>query len=318
MRPTLTALPFLLVPALALAQSNMCALPVAAAADAAPPLASTAPARPAEDPNGGFPVIPPAEIAASPALSRLASNGARLLELGPCGTSRIVVAINAGAIGGFTIDPSGRYLTPGGCFDGAETDGAKRNITINQARRIPGAVPTVDLRQQQAQPTAAAPRTDATPADLAAVEQATFGIIGDPAAPRLWMFIDPLCIHSIRAWEEFKPAIAAGKLHLALIPVPVLDPANAGHSTPSAARLVQARSIIDIAWRDEIEAERTRRTVPAPTNEANASMVGNMQVAARVDLAATPLMLWRAPDGTPMRFTGDGQAAAILASMGVK
>jgi hypothetical protein len=41
------------------------------------------------------------------------------------------------------------------------------------------------------------------------VKDTSFGVTGPASAPRLWMFVDPLCSYSVKALQEIQPFVAA-------------------------------------------------------------------------------------------------------------
>ena len=83
------------------------------------------------------------------------------------------------------------YVTPDGraTIAGVMWDATGKNLTRDQVSKIDGAIPTVVVDKDGAKSIEAAARSDT----LLSVEKASFGLAGDPAAPRLWMIIDPYC-----------------------------------------------------------------------------------------------------------------------------
>jgi thiol:disulfide interchange protein DsbG len=84
-------------------------------------------------------------------------------------------------------------------------DATGKNLTREQVSKIDGAIPTVIVDKDGAKSVEAAARSDA----LLSVEKAAFGLAGDPAAPRLWMIIDPYCSYSVRAFDALRPYVTA-------------------------------------------------------------------------------------------------------------
>ena len=78
--------------------------------------------------------------------------------------------------------------------------------------KIDGAVPTMVVEKEGSKTLEAAAKADT----LLGVEHSAFGTYGDPAAPRLWMIFDPYCSYSVRAFDELKPYVAAGRIQLAI------------------------------------------------------------------------------------------------------
>ena len=52
------------------------------------------------------------------------------------------------------------------------------------------------------------------------------------------MIVDPYCSYSVRAFDELKPYVAAGRIQLAIVPISILDYETNGQSTPAAESLL--------------------------------------------------------------------------------
>ena len=100
---------------------------------------------------------------------------------------------------------------------------AGQNLTRLQVTPIEGAIPTVTIGASRsatvASSTPVPPATRAVaqaprPAVplLKTVESTTYGSEGPPTAPKLWVFIDPLCSFSVRAMDQLRPYVASGGL----------------------------------------------------------------------------------------------------------
>src|SRR5208283_2114474 len=111
------------------------------------------------------------------------------------------------------------YATPDGraTIAGVMWDATGKNLTREQVSKIDGAVPTMVVGKEVTKPLEATAKADA----LLAVEHASFGITGDPAAPRLWMIFDPYCSYSVRAFDALRPYVAAGRIQIATIPISI-------------------------------------------------------------------------------------------------
>jgi thiol:disulfide interchange protein DsbG len=150
------------------------------------------------------------------------------------------------------------YVTPDGraTIAGVMWDATGKNLTREQVSKIDGAIPTVIVDKDGAKSVEAAARSDA----LLSVEKATFGLAGDPAAPRLWMIIDPYCSYSVRAFDALRPYVTAGRIQLAVIPISILDYEDNGQSTPAAQSLLsQSRW-----WKPGVTRTFARRLRRAP------------------------------------------------------
>ena len=132
------------------------------------------------------------------------------------------------------------YVTPDGraTIAGVMWDATGKNPTRDQVSKIDGAIPTVVVDKDGAKSIEAAARSDA----LLSVEKASFGLAGDPAAPRLWMIIDPYCSYSVRAFDALRPYVKAGRIQLAVVPISILDYEDNGQSTPAAQSLLSQNS----------------------------------------------------------------------------
>ena len=200
------------------------------------------------------------------------------------------------------------YVTPDGerVIPGVMWDATGKNITREQVAPIAGAVPTVVVGKEGASAPAAARRSD-----LDLVTETTSGALGSVAAPRLWVFIDPLCSFSVRAMQELKSFVAKGQVQLAVIPVSVLDYEDQGQSTPSAlAMLSKPADQMVTAWQfGDLKGPGAA--------EAPARLRANMAVAEAIGLRGTPTVVWRKADGSEGRIDGiPGDWNAVIASIG--
>jgi len=179
------------------------------------------------------------------------------------------------------------YASPDGraAMTGTLWDAAGKNITRQQIRFIPGAVPNVTLSGPQMPGTAS----------LYA------GEIGSPHAPEVMMFIDPRCMYSMRALSALQPAVDAGRIRLKVIPLSLLDYEDQGASTLYARAMVSqpAGSMVQ-AW----SSGSLDRSLSSPAPDAAARLEANMVAARDVSVRGTPTFFWKHGDGTVGRLDG--------------
>ncbi|AWV20299.1 Hypothetical protein RADP37_04798 (plasmid) [Roseomonas mucosa] len=235
---------------------------------------------------------------------------ARLREIGGAGVTdlgereglRSVVLRSGDAFQVFYATPDGERVIPGVMWDTAG-----KNLTRDHVAGIEGAIPTVtigDVAPGAAQP-AGGPAQGAgggavAPAasPVAVAQRAHAGTTGPEGAPHVWMFVDPQCGYSVQALQRLQPLVAAGRLHLSVIPVAILDHHNAGRSTADAlAMLSRSEEAMIAAW-----SRGDLRAPPAP--EAAARLRENGAAAASIGLRGTPTLVWRRADGTEGRTDG--------------
>jgi thiol:disulfide interchange protein DsbG len=204
------------------------------------------------------------------------------------------------------------YATPDGqaTIAGVMWDSSGKNLTREQVAPIAGALPTVVVGKDGVGSTAETQA--ATKPGLEAVEKTAFGVMGVAGAPRLWLFVDPLCSYSVRALRELKPFVDQGRVQLAIIPVSVLDYEDQNQSTPAAlALLSKDPAAMAAAWE-----HREYRGAPAP--EAAERLRINMAAAQDIGLRGTPTVVWRKADGTEGRIDGlpNDWGASVISSLG--
>jgi hypothetical protein len=164
-------------------------------------------------------------------------------ELGRSHGLRGIFVSNGDQFQVFYVTPDGERVIPGAMWDATGT-----NLTRKQVTSIPGAIATVEVGPGAAGAPvdAAAPRAASA---LATVQSTITGTLGDPAAPKVWVFIDPMCSFSVRAMQQLQPLIEAKRLQVAAIPLSILDHEDNGRSTPSAlSMLSQAPDQMVPAW----------------------------------------------------------------------
>src|SRR5271166_2166149 len=196
------------------------------------------------------------------------------------------------------------YATPDGkaTIAGVMRDANGKNLTREQVSKIDGAVPTMVVEKEGSKTLEAAAKADA----LLGVEHSAFGMYGDPAAPRLWMIFDPYCSYSVRAFDELKPYVAAGRIQLAIIPISILDYETNGQSTPAAEPLLSR----DPARMAEAWDHQSFRTPASP--EAPSLLQKNNRIAEEIGLKGTPTLVWRKLDGTAGEIDGIPKNGEVL------
>ena len=307
MRRTLLASGLLLYPLSGFAEPS-CAIPSSPAAESArPPAARTSDTTP----GTGASLISADRIARIPALKRISSTGAALYDLGMQHGLTTIFAKNGTIFQVF-------YLTPDGqaAVGGVMWDYTGHNITRDQVAPIDGTIPTVTIGTVATAPQSAgsSPAADQaqSPGTLATVQNTVFGTVGPAAAPRLYMFIDPLCSFSVRAMDQLRPYIAAGKLQVAVIPLSVLDYEDEGRST------IAAKSLLGMPAAQMVEAWRNQMTSPLPAAgpEASVQLARNMAAAESLGLRGTPTFVWKKAEGVVGRADGiPNDMDALVASI---
>ena len=289
----LTFIPFLAVGA------PLCAVQPTAAepTPAAPP--NTTVSYPASNESNGLTPIPAAEANQVPALQRIQASGARLYELGEVHGLRSVFADAGESFAVFYLTPDGQVA-----IRGIAQDAAGKNLTRDQVAQVPGAIPTAVLggepRPAPAASQSAGPVALHVPATspLEAVQATTYGTQGRDDVPRLWMFADPQCSFSRRAMQQLQPAIASGRVQVAVIPVSLLDHEDQGLST------ARAEAMLSVPRGQMVEAWAGNKLAGPVEAGAVASLQANMMVADRIGLVGTPTFVWRNADGSEGRADG--------------
>jgi len=228
----------------------------------------------------------------------------QVTELGSLHGLRGIFVRNAGQFQVFYASPDDERVIPGAMFDAQG-----KNLTHDQVAAIPGTVPTVAIGNATNHAAAQVQAPDGSL--LKAVEATTYGTVGSPSVPRLWVFIDPLCAWSVRAIGQLRSYVNAGRVQLAVIPVAVLDHEDQGRSTKAArAMLGLSQEAMVAAWSDNKLGERAEPV-------ADQRLSNNMAVGAAIGLRGTPTFIWRKPDGTEGRVDGlPNDVDAFIASIG--
>lgn len=246
------------------------------------------------------------EINQSPALRRIASNGATIWEIGDTMSNhglRGVFARNGQNFRTF-------YLTPDlqAEVGGVMWDAQGHNITRDTVSMIPGVIPTVKWDAGHTnQPKIASGQTpgEVTHVDGAKVmASASFGLYGHAGTPRLYMIVDPLCPWSIRALQSLQPYVDNGKLELAIVPIAINDYENNHTSTPAAQAMLSVgqRQMVDV-WREIIALNHAPEDVSL-TETSGASLQLNLQKAHMVGLRGTPTIVWLDKSGVSHTQSG--------------
>lgn len=285
----------LLVPIVAVAQAQ-CSLAPATGSAAQPPLPANVMATP-PDPNtaGKLVEFPTADVARFPALQNIVNAGAKVYEL-PTPSEleglRTAFAVNGSAFQVFYVPPHGAAVIRGI----AQGPGGE-NLTLAQTSAIPGVIPAIDIREGAALVDGSAVKTAAA---------ATFGLWGRDGAPRVYMVMDPLCSFSLRAMTTLKPAIDAGRLQVAVVPVAVTDSETGGHSTSAALAMlsVTPRDAMAPRWMADWRAWAGQDPSTSQPSGAYVALQANTAAAKAINLRGTPTFLWIKPDGTDGRLDG--------------
>lgn len=271
-----------------------------------PPVEVTSALPVPSDPHGAGPLlhptpivptprlIPAGEIAASPALRRITSTGAKVYEIG----NRVmnhglqgVYAVNGDIFRVFYLTPDGQALIGGVLW---EQDG--HNVTRDTIAPIKGAIPTVTITGGKAAGSQAGTPVNApalSPEQVKRVAQANMGLDGQDGLPRLTMVIDPLCPWSIRAFNTLEPFVARGQIQLALLPIAINDHENSNASTPAATALLSVvPHDMPAAWQKIIDLHHVADDMPR-TDEAALHLQQNMAVANAIGVPGTPTFIWR-------------------------
>ncbi|MDD2859449.1 MAG: hypothetical protein PHT60_14830 [Acidiphilium sp.] len=264
--------------------------------------------------------ISSARIAALPALTRIASKGAKLYALGASHGMQGVFARNGNYFQVFYITPDGKAAIAGIMWNAAG-----RNLTLRQVRHVPGLKPTVRLGAVAHLPIAhhvayrigsgaTAPKPlETLPAGslFQALAISDHGTVGKPSAPRVWMFMDPLCSYSIAAMRQLMPVVTADKLRVSVVPLSVLDYEDHGMSTKEAkVMLSQSPASMAKDWIDKgLAGEQARAS-------AGEKLAFNMELARAVRLKGTPTFFWRTRSGGIGRSNGlPADLPAVIASI---
>ena len=230
--------------------------------------------------------------------------GSQVTELGSAHGLRGIFVRDGAAFQVFYATPDGDRLIPGVMWDAVG-----KNVTREQVAPIAGTLPTVVVGNNDEAARAQLAGGTRSPLDL--VKDTSFGVTGPASAPRLWMFVDPLCSYSVRALQEIQPFVASGRVQVAVIPVSVLDYEDNGKSTPSALALLSKSA-------DEMITAWAHGDFKGPAGtEAEGRLRVNMAASEAIGLRGTPTVIWRKADGSQGRIDGLPEDwNAVIASMG--
>ena len=239
-----------------------------------------------------------------PVSTLLTVAGSHVTELGTAHGLRGLFVRDGAQFQVFYATPDGERLIPGVMWDASG-----KNITREQVARVPGAVPSVVIGAGASAEPGVTEGGKKPFLDL--VGKTSFGVFGLNSAPRVWMFVDPLCSYSVRALQEVRPFVERGQVQVAVIPVSVLDYETQGQSTPAALALLSKppASLVDAWMRGDV------RSPALP--EAQGLLRRNMEVAGAIALRGTPTVIWRKGDGSEGRDDGVPDWQAVIASLGV-
>lgn len=200
------------------------------------------------------------------------------------------------------------YATPDGesVIPGVMWDAEGKNVTRQQVAPIPGVTPSVTIGRDTKEEVGGLAGSSA----LAAAERTIFGVTGESTAPRLYVFVDPLCGYSVRALQQLQPFVARGRVQAAIIPLSVLDYEDEGRSTTSALAMLSKPA-------DEMVPAWSRGELNGPaSHDAQDKLRRNMATAEAIGLRGTPTLVWRKADGSEGRVDGLPQDwEGVIASM---
>ena len=167
---------------------------------------------------------------------------------------------------------------------------------------IPGTVATLEIGPNaQGIPIDAAVTAAAAvpaPSAVALVEKASAGAFGDPGAPKLYMFVDPMCSFSVRAMQQLKPLVDAKTLQVVVIPIAILDHEDGGRSTTSSL------AMLSLPADQRMPAWAAGRLDTPPVPEAYARLAANRAASEQLQIRGTPTLIWRKADGSEGRANG--------------
>ena len=229
----------------------------------------------------------------------LASAGTQAKELGLAHGLRTIFVDAGPHYQVFYVTPDGERVIPGGMWDNSG-----HNVTADQVRPIEGTIATVEIGPgAQGTPIDQAPpatnnSSTAPSAAVAIVEKTAAGVYGDPAAPKLYMFVDPMCSYSVKAMQQLKPLVDAKRLQVAVIPIAILDREPGGRSTRSSLAMLSLPS-------DGMVQAWAAGQLDGPASpEAHLKLADNRVASERLQLRGTPTLIWRKADGSDGRADG--------------
>jgi thiol:disulfide interchange protein DsbG len=193
----------------------------------------------------------------------------------------------------FYVTPDGERVIPGVMWDATG-----KNLTREQVAPLPGVTPTVTIGGGKATGGASIGSQEKVSSALEAARAASFGTIGVEAAPKIYVFIDPLCGYSVRALQQLQPFVTAGRVLVAIIPVSVLDYEDEGRSTKGALAMLSKPA-------DQMASAWSRGDLSGPVSPASEDRLRrNMAIVEAIGLRGTPTVIWRKHDGSEGRIDG--------------
>lgn len=141
------------------------------------------------------------------------------------------------------------------------------------------------------------PRDEASKAIFALLNQSYGGIYGKADTPALLVFIDPLCHYSKQAIALLDPYVKAGKLHLVIIPIAVLDSVDGNQSSK------QARMLLSAPANQMVETWTTGTSIPFSIDSSQ-KLATNQKLIEGLHLRGTPIFFWQRPDQSIRHFEG--------------
>lgn len=228
-------------------------------------------------------------------IQNLAAEGAQVRYMGREHGLDAWVTIKGGQEQYFYVLPGGEAFVMGMLFD--DTGNL---VTVDQVRR---------LRQQDGEtldmltedmgfdPAATGRRSAAnqefqSPSErlLSDVADANWVALGNPAAPPVYAFIDPLCPHCHSFIEDLRPAIEGGQVQVRMVMVGFRD------NTRAQAALLLASPNPEARWFAHLDGDED--ALPVRSEISQQGVQRNLAVMQSWDLSVTPLILYRGNDGS--------------------
>lgn len=240
----------------------------------------------------------------------LAAAGSQARELGMAHGLRTIFVDIGPQYQVFYVTPDGERVIPGGMWDASG-----RNVTAAQVKPIEGAIATVQVGPgAQGTPIDRAPQATgsqgAAASAVALAEHTASGTYGDPSAPKLYVFVDPMCSFSVRAMQQLKPLVDAKRLQVAVIPVAILDQEEGGRSVRASL------AMLSVPPDRMVQAWAAGKLDGPAAPDAQAKLAGNRAASEQLGLRGTPTLVWRKADGSDGRADGlPADLNALAASM---
>ena len=246
--------------------------------------------------------ILPDEITGSPALTRIASHGAVLFDIGRPEDQHGLRAVYARNGDHFRVF----YITPDGAAEigGVMWDASGHNLTRDEVAPIRGTIPTVVLNDRNGPSNGATGTSGPAVNPVRRLSAASYGLYGGKEAPRVYMVVDPLCPYSTRALQTLQPYVDAGMLQLAIVPISINDYENHAASTPAAIAMLSVPSDAMVPLWHRIMAQGHAPADVTISDNAQATLKLNLDAAHAIGVRGTPTIVWSDRNGTPHQEAG--------------